>query len=212
MSREKQIDFGRYKPLENGNIFDVVKNKFVGGSCTRLGYYIVSLKCEDGEYRCFDRHRVIWYYYGGDIPNGMHVDHIDGNKLNNSIFNLRCVTPYDNVHNPNTYKSHLSDEQKKKIGEANKGKKRTDETRKKISQNMKQRAATDEFKNWVKRTVVKNKEKSSKPVIMRDITGCTLAEFSSAKEAERITGILHIGECANGIRKTAGGHLWEWKN
>ena len=41
-------------------------------------------------------------------------------------------------------------------------------------------------------------------------TGEILATFSSASEARRVTGINHIGNCANGRYLTAGGFKWEY--
>lgn len=47
-------------------------------------------------------HRVVYSAFYGDIPIDMQIDHIDGNKENNSISNLRCVTPKENSNNPST--------------------------------------------------------------------------------------------------------------
>lgn len=44
-------------------------------------------------------HRQVWIYHNGDIPSGMVIDHIDRNKSNNQIENLRLVTPSENNHN-----------------------------------------------------------------------------------------------------------------
>jgi len=45
-------------------------------------------------------HRLVYSVYGGPIPNDMVIDHIDGNKQNNNIKNLRLVTQSENLkHN-----------------------------------------------------------------------------------------------------------------
>ncbi|HAS2179698.1 TPA: HNH endonuclease [Salmonella enterica subsp. enterica] len=44
-------------------------------------------------------HRVIWEIHNGKIPDGMEVDHIDHNKLNNNIENLRLVSKKENHKN-----------------------------------------------------------------------------------------------------------------
>ena len=41
-------------------------------------------------------HRVIYAAFNGGIDSGMQVDHIDGNKQNNSISNLRQLTNLQN--------------------------------------------------------------------------------------------------------------------
>ena len=42
-------------------------------------------------------HRAIWFYYYGEIPNGYHIHHIDGNPANNGIENLQCLTVADHA-------------------------------------------------------------------------------------------------------------------
>ena len=42
-------------------------------------------------------HRVIWEnYHHEEIPQGMHIHHVDGDETNNAIRNLKLVTPSDN--------------------------------------------------------------------------------------------------------------------
>ena len=42
------------------------------------------------------KHRVIWETFNGDIPDGMTIDHIDFDKTNNDISNLRLLSLEDN--------------------------------------------------------------------------------------------------------------------
>lgn len=41
-------------------------------------------------------HRLVWKVFRGDIPKGYQIDHIDGDKKNNKLSNLRLVTPSQN--------------------------------------------------------------------------------------------------------------------
>lgn len=38
-------------------------------------------------------HRVVWEDHHGPIPTGSHIHHIDGDRANNTIENLECITP-----------------------------------------------------------------------------------------------------------------------
>lgn len=52
---------------------------------------------------------------------------------------------------------------------------------------------------------------NGRPVIQFKKTGEYVAEYHSANDAMRKTGIRHINTCANGKRKSAGGYVWRWK-
>lgn len=51
-------------------------------------------------------HRIAWFYYHGTWPDD--IDHIDGNGLNNSIFNLRSVSRSSNLKNKRLYSKNKS--------------------------------------------------------------------------------------------------------
>lgn len=44
-------------------------------------------------------HRLAWYFTNGEIPVGYMIDHINGDKSNNSINNLRLVDGVQNSFN-----------------------------------------------------------------------------------------------------------------
>lgn len=52
-------------------------------------------------------HRLAWIYFYGNWPDGQ-IDHIDGNKCNNAISNLRVVGPADNTKNKRIYSCNKS--------------------------------------------------------------------------------------------------------
>jgi hypothetical protein len=56
------------------------------------GYVHVKIKA-----KCFKAHRLIFFYHHGYLPEC--VDHIDGDKTNNKIENLRAATKEENCHN-----------------------------------------------------------------------------------------------------------------
>lgn len=61
------------------------------GSLLDSGYYTLSPRGYV--------HRLIWQLLNGPIPEGMEIDHINGNRSDNRIQNLRLVTRTVNCHN-----------------------------------------------------------------------------------------------------------------
>lgn len=47
-------------------------------------------------------HRIIWEMVNGPIPQGLEIDHIDGNPSNNTIGNLRLATRSQQLQNTRT--------------------------------------------------------------------------------------------------------------
>lgn len=70
-----------------------MKGCSVAGSINQRGYrHIISKR------KCYKAHRVAWLLYYGEWPKGQ-IDHINGIKDDNRIFNLRDVTPKENQKN-----------------------------------------------------------------------------------------------------------------
>ena len=44
-------------------------------------------------------HRIVWEMHNCQIPNGFEIDHIDRNRSNNKISNLRIATSQENKRN-----------------------------------------------------------------------------------------------------------------
>lgn len=72
------------------------RREVVCGPHQRQGYARVGFTLDGVRYRVLV-HRAVWWVYGGIIPDGMQVNHRDGNKANNDIDNLELVTPRGNV-------------------------------------------------------------------------------------------------------------------
>ena len=65
----------------------------IAGASTSNGY--TRLRLNGVEYLA---HRIAWLYVYGEHPSNL-IDHIDGNKKNNAIANLRVVTMSENSQN-----------------------------------------------------------------------------------------------------------------
>lgn len=63
----------------------------------RAGYLRYSIKGSS-----YSAHILVYKTFVGDIPEKGVIDHIDGNKLNNKLSNLRLVTQSENVKNAYT--------------------------------------------------------------------------------------------------------------
>ena len=95
-------DFPNYEVSNYGNVRNSKTGKNLKGCLDIGGYYQVSL-C-DGGYNNPSKQRVhklvlLAFQNRNNEANKMFVDHIDNNRSNNCIFNLRYVTGQENNFN-----------------------------------------------------------------------------------------------------------------
>lgn len=84
------------KPRQGVSIGNIV------GTLHHTGYWQLVLKR-----KTYFAHRVIWFIAKGYWPDNQ-IDHIDGNKLNNAISNLREATQQQNLCNQSKPKHNTS--------------------------------------------------------------------------------------------------------
>ncbi len=103
-----------YDPIE-GKLKDIYTLEEVGWTDDK-GY-----RCVRIQKRAWKAHRIMFYMYHRRDPGPKVIDHIDGDKGNNQIFNLRACSNRENLQNtrkrresgvvpplePNAYKALL---------------------------------------------------------------------------------------------------------
>lgn len=94
--RKQVKNFINYLIDENGEIYNITTKKILKGSISESGYKYYRLS-KNGKKTLFYAHRLVAEIFL-ENPNQLPVvNHIDGNKLNNNINNLRQITNRENV-------------------------------------------------------------------------------------------------------------------
>lgn len=81
-------------PIHSGNGKVQVHAGELAGYMSVQGYWTVKVNR-----KAYKVHRILWEMFNGEIPPKMQIDHIDGNRSNNSLMNLRLVTHRVNGRN-----------------------------------------------------------------------------------------------------------------
>ena len=91
---------GLYAVDEEGNVFSLRthKKKILKASDNGQGYKRVQL-CVNKKMKPFYVHRLIAQAYLSDYSEELEVDHIDRDRSNNKVSNLRMVTHQENNYN-----------------------------------------------------------------------------------------------------------------
>ena len=72
------------------------------GTISTLGYVIIRINARD-----YCAHRLVWFWYHHEWPRG-NIDHIDGNRRNNVLTNLRVAEYCQNSWNRGKSKVNTS--------------------------------------------------------------------------------------------------------
>lgn len=234
--KELSIDFkyipgyeGLYSINKNGDVYSHYKNIIVKTHTNRKGYLMVNLY-KSGVGKLIPIHRLIALTFIPNPENKPEIDHIDTNRKNNSIDNLRWCTRKENCNNPLTlkhagdsrrgekncwYGKKFSIETKQKLSISHRGRIITDETRQKISRANKGRSMPEEQRRHL--SIVRTgkylgiENPSCRPVTQFTKNMEFIKEWGCTKDASRALGICYnnIVMCKTGKRKSAGGFIWK---
>ena len=105
--------YEKYSITEEGDVYSLKwsksrKLKPQPASQSKKGYVQVRLYDDSGKLgRLQYVHRLVWQNFVGEIPDGLEIDHIDGNPRNNSLTNLQLLSRRDNTHKYNRKKQGI---------------------------------------------------------------------------------------------------------
>jgi len=93
-------NFGQVKSITKGKKGG--KEKILKGRQSGKGYLSVRINEKN-----MPIHTLVAYAFLGSRPEGLEIDHIDRNKLNNRANNLRYVTSSENKQNTFSYRTDI---------------------------------------------------------------------------------------------------------
>ena len=93
--------------LNTNQVYGHKHKKYLKIQLKKDGYYQILLS-KNNKKKGFSIHRLVYQAYNGVIPDKMCIDHIDCNKLNNNIENLRIANLSENNHNRKVNKNNKS--------------------------------------------------------------------------------------------------------
>lgn len=83
---------GDYRVSNTGKVYSLLKNKILKGWISLFGY-----RRHDIKGKSISTHRLVALTFIPNPENKPHINHKDGNKLNNNVGNLEWCTPKENT-------------------------------------------------------------------------------------------------------------------
>lgn len=87
---------GKYAITKEGFAWNVRKNRPLALTTCKDGYLRAQM-CMNGKPILGRVHRLVWPAFYGEIPSGLQINHLDGNKTNNCLWNLELVSQSENL-------------------------------------------------------------------------------------------------------------------
>tara|TARA_R110001632_G_scaffold40067_2_gene100164 strand:+ start:119 stop:586 length:468 start_codon:yes stop_codon:yes gene_type:complete len=91
-------NYENYKIFENGNVINTKSGRIKKSCITNDGYLRISL-CKNGKCKHYLIHRLLGLAYIPNPENKECIDHINRDRLDNRLENLRWATRLENSHN-----------------------------------------------------------------------------------------------------------------
>lgn len=88
------IGFEDEYAISNNGAVKNAKNQRILSGTLRNGYRRYNLNGKN-----YSAHRLVYETFVGPIPEGMVIDHINGDRDDNRVENLRCITQSENMNN-----------------------------------------------------------------------------------------------------------------
>lgn len=220
---------GLYSIDRIGNVFSHISGKILKPHSNHRGYLMVDLY-KDGKVKKGIIHRLVAITYIQNPNNLPEIDHIDTNRQNNSVENLRWCTRKENCNNPLSlkhsgdskkgekhylYGKSLSKEIKAKMSASRLGHTVSEETRRKISNANRGHIMSEEQKQLLSKSHkgkrMGKENQNAKAVKQYDKYGNFIKLWGCISDASRELGIsvTSISNCIKGLSKTSGGFIWK---
>lgn len=158
------------------------------GRANNSGYLLISLY-KKGYRKANTIHRLVALHFIPNPDNLPQVNHKDGDKLNNHVYNLEWVT---NSENSKHFFKYGNSENARKVR----------------SENLRKTATDPVIREKIRQTLLK-KHFAAKRVKQIDLDGNVVAVYNSGRQA-RAKGFNNISKVLTGKQDTAGGYKWEY--